>query len=201
MREGPGDDDFNELSFLRRDPISGLETSVITLGLESPSQRIYPTGDGLITLIYPKEAVLSAMSPSTPVIRDDDGKIISPRRIRGNEERTREAIQKAYATECCRLSWNPERSRYYLYHPGIGVCGDAYLVDIEGEVGFDNVGAKGTIKVCHPAESFARNLSNPVFFPHSYSMSTQTRPLPNWILVAVPSSSTPALLPRSPRPI
>lgn len=146
MREDARDDTFNELSFMRRNPISGLETSVITLGLESPSQ--HPAGDGLIALIYPKEAVLSVMSPPTPTIQDDAGQTLGPRRIRGNEERAREAIQKAYATECCRLSWNAQRRRYYLYHPGIAACGEAYLVDIQGEVGFDNVGAKGTIKVC-----------------------------------------------------
>lgn len=150
MREDAADDTFNELSFLRRNPLSGLETSVITLGLESPSQGMRPAEDGLITLIYPKEAVLSAMSPPTPIFQDEAGRALGPRRIRGNEERAREAIQKAYATECCRLSWNAQRKRYYLYHPGVAACGDAYLVDIQGEVGFDSVGAKGTIKVCGP---------------------------------------------------
>lgn len=156
MREDATDDTFNELSFLRRNPLSGLETSVITLGLESPSKGMYPAEDGLITLVYPKEAVLSAMSPPTPIFQDEAGRTPGPRRIRGNEERAREAIQKAYATECCRLSWNAQRKRYYLYHPGVAACGDAYLVDIQGEVGFDNVGAKGSIKVCRPLKDLCR---------------------------------------------
>lgn len=144
MREDPTDDTFNELSFLRRDPSSGLETSVITLGLESPSDPA--SGDGLITLIYPKEAVLSAMTPTTPTRDDATGRSL---RIRGNEERAREAIQKAYATECCRLNWDAQRRRFYLYHPGVADFGDAYLVDIQGDVGFDAVGgATGSIKVC-----------------------------------------------------
>lgn len=147
MRENPSDDTFSELSLLRRDPVTGLDTSVITLGLEPPSRRISPAGDGLITLIYPKEAVLSAMSPKTPTIPDKAEQLLGPRKKRGDEERAREAIQKAYATECCRLSWNAARRRYYLYHPGIGNGGDAYLVQIEGEVGFDNLGAKGCIKL------------------------------------------------------
>ncbi|KAH8153018.1 uncharacterized protein LAJ45_02605 [Morchella importuna] len=147
MRENPSDDTFSELSLLRRDPVTGLDTSVITLGLEPPSRRISPAGDGLITLIYPKEAVLSAMSPKTPTVPAKADQLLGPRRKRGDEERAREAIQKAYATECCRLSWNAARRRYYLYHPGIGNGGDAYLVQIEGEVGFDNLGAKGCIKL------------------------------------------------------
>lgn len=148
MRENPEYDTFNELSFLRRDPISGLDTSVITLGLESPLTGIPPTGDGLIALIYPKAAVLSAMSPITPIFQDNSSEVLNPRRIRGNEEKAQEAIQKAYATECCRLSWDAQRRRYYLYHPGVADGGDAYLVDIEGEVGFDHLEANGTIKVC-----------------------------------------------------
>lgn len=146
-RENPADDTFSELSLLRRDPTTGLDSSVVTLGLEPPSRRISPAGDGLITLIYPKEAVLSAMAPSTPAISEKAQQILGPRRGRGDEERAREAIQKAYTTECCRLSWNAQRRRYYLYHPGVGNGGDAYLVEIEGEVGFDNLGAKGSIKL------------------------------------------------------
>lgn len=142
MREDPTDNTFNELSFLRRDPSSGLETSVITLNLDPPSHP--EDGDGLIALIYPKEAVLSAMTPATP-IRDDAGRTL---RIRGSGEKAREAIQKAYATECCRLSWDEDRRRYYLYHPGVADFGDAYLVDIQGDTGFDAVGgATGSIKV------------------------------------------------------
>lgn len=143
MRSDPTDSTFNELSFLRRDPSSGLESSVITLSLEQPSHAD-SDGDGLITLIYPKEAVLSAMTPATP-IRDDAGRTL---RIRGSGEKAREAIQKAYATECCRLSWDEGRQRYYLYHPGVADFGDAYLVDIQGDIGFDAVGgATGSIKV------------------------------------------------------
>lgn len=146
MREDPTDNTYNELSFLRRDPSSGFETSVITLSLEPPSHL--EGGDGLITLIYPKEAVLSAMTPTTP-IRDDAGRTL---RTRGSGEKAREAIQKAYATECCRLSWDADRRRYYLYHPGVADFGDAYLVDIQGDIGFDAVGgATGSIKVCGTA--------------------------------------------------
>lgn len=104
-----------------------MSTSVITLGLESPSRRISPAGDGLVTLIYPKQAVLSAMSPTT----------VSPSA----------AIQKAYSTQCCRLAWSAPRGRYYLYHPGVAESGDAYLVEISGEVGFDHLGARGSIKL------------------------------------------------------
>lgn len=151
MRENPGDDAFNELSFLRRDPISGLDTSVITLGLEPPSRRTSPAGDGLVALIYPKEAVLSAMYSITPT--QDKSETLNRRKTRDNEERAREAIQRAYATECCRLGWSVNRRRYYLYHPGVADGGDAYLVEIEGEVGFDRVGANGTIKVRHKSPS------------------------------------------------
>ncbi|RPA92382.1 hypothetical protein L873DRAFT_195931 [Choiromyces venosus 120613-1] len=148
MRETPQDETFNELTLLRRDPAAGMDISVITLGLEPPSRRISPAGDGLITLIYPKEAVLSAMSPSTPLIRDGNtGELIMSPQSKTQEARAKEAIQKAYATECCRLSWNAQRRRYYLYHPGVADGGDAYLVEITGEVGFDHLGAKGSIKL------------------------------------------------------
>lgn len=148
MRETTQDETFNELTLLRRDPTTGMDISVITLGLEPPSRRISPAGDGLITLIYPKEAVLSAMSPSTPLTRDGNPGFLSMApQSKTQEARAKAAIQKAYTTECCRLSWNAQRRRYYLYHPGVAEGGDAYLVDITGEVGFDHLGAKGNIKL------------------------------------------------------
>jgi len=148
MRETSQDESFNELTLVRRDPTTGMDISVITFGLEPPSRRISPAGDGLITLIYPKEAVLSAMSPSTPLTRDGNTGLLSMvAQSKTQQVRAKEAIQKAYATECCRLSWNAHRRRYYLYHPGVAEGGDAYLVDITGEVGFDHLGAKGSIKL------------------------------------------------------
>jgi len=148
MRATTQDETFNELTLIRRDPTTGMDISVITLGLEPPSRRISPAGDGLITLIYPKEAVLSAMSPSTPLTRDGNtGFLAIGPQSKTQETRAKEAIQKAYTTECCRLSWNAQRRRYYLYHPGVAEGGDAYLVDIAGEVGFDHLGAKGNIKL------------------------------------------------------
>ena len=59
MRQSSQDETFNELTLLRQDPTIGMDSSAITLSLEPPSRRISPAGEGLITLIYPKE-------PSSP---------------------------------------------------------------------------------------------------------------------------------------
>ncbi|KAG0136149.1 hypothetical protein HOY82DRAFT_599701 [Tuber indicum] len=166
MRETPQDETFNELTLLRRNPMTGVDLSVIILGLEPPSRRISPTGYGLITLIYPKEAVLSAMSPSTPLTGDHNaGTFIIDPRSKSQETRAKEDIQRAYTTECCRLSWNAQRQRYYLYHPGVAEGGDAYPVEITGGVGFDHPGATGSIKLINVDANetiveldFARNL-------------------------------------------
>ncbi|CUS11121.1 unnamed protein product, partial [Tuber aestivum] len=129
-------------------PMTGVDLSVITLGLEPPSRRISPAGDGLIALIYPKEAVLSAMSSSTPLAGcGNTGVLVVGTQSKTQEARTKETIQKAYATEYCRLSWNARRRRYCPYHPGVVEGGDAYLVEITGEVGFDHLGAGGSIKL------------------------------------------------------
>ncbi|PWW76376.1 hypothetical protein C7212DRAFT_363227 [Tuber magnatum] len=148
MRETPQAETFNELTLLRRDPVTSMDLSVIILGLEPPSRRISPADDGPITLIYPKEAVLSAMSPSTPLTGDHNtGALTMDPRPKLQEARAKEAIQRAYATEFCRLAWNAQRRRCYLYHPGVAEGGDAYLVEITGGVGFDHPGARGSIKL------------------------------------------------------
>lgn len=51
----------------------------------------------------------------------------------------REAVERAAETECCRLSWDEARGRYYLYHPGIGHGGEVYLVIVD-DGNFENSG-------------------------------------------------------------
>ena len=162
---------FNDVLILRRNPVTHKDTSVLTMGLNphaakahrqrlaiaahGQQQQISPTqGDELITLIYPKQAAMMAIDSSAIHVDDKTGRIV------GGDAQTmaREAVERAAETECCRLSWDVARDRYYLYHPGVGRGGEVYLVIIDDEnytqprstkpaVGFDIPGAKGSIKL------------------------------------------------------
>ncbi|KAF8460507.1 hypothetical protein BDZ91DRAFT_798799 [Kalaharituber pfeilii] len=165
---------FNDLLILRRNPVTHKDTSVLTMGLNPHSatahrQRLIlaangqsqtpstPQGDELITLIYPKQAAMMAIDSSAIHVDDKTGRIV------GGDAQTmaREAVERAAETECCRLSWDAVRDRYYLYHPGIGLGGEVYLVIIDDGnysqskkvtepspgVGFDVYGTKGSIKL------------------------------------------------------
>lgn len=165
---------FNDLLILRRNPVTHKDTSVLTMGLNphaakshrrrlatavngASQQQQSPTqGDELITLIYPKQAVMMAIDSSSIHVDDKTGRIV------GGDAQTmaREAVERAAETECCRLSWDVTRDRYYLYHPGIGHGGEVYLVIIDDGnhtrskltepsygVGFDIPGTKGSIKL------------------------------------------------------
>ena len=164
---------FNDLLILRRNPVTHKDTSVLTMGLNphaakshrrrlaiaanGTSQLQSPTqGDELITLIYPKQAAMMAIDSSSIHVDDKTGRIV------GGDAQTmaREAVERAAETECCRLSWDVTRDRYYLYHPGIGHGGEVYLVIIDDGnytkpktaepspgVGFDIPGTKGSIKL------------------------------------------------------
>lgn len=160
---------FNDLLILRRNPVTDKDTSVLTMGLNphaakayrrrlaaGPSQQQSPIqGDELITLIYPKQAAMMAIDSSAIHVDDKTGRIV------GGDAQTmaREAVERAAETECCRLSWDMSKDRYYLYHPGVGHGGEVYLVIIDDGthtkpqneqnpgVGFDIPGAKGSIKL------------------------------------------------------
>ncbi|KAF8429677.1 hypothetical protein EV426DRAFT_131053 [Tirmania nivea] len=164
---------FNDLLILRRNPVTHKDTSVLTMGLNphaakshrrrldiaanGASKQQSPTqGDELITLIYPKQAAMMAIDSSSIHVDDKTGRIV------GGDAQTmaREAVERAAETECCRLSWDVTRDRYYLYHPGIGHGGEVYLVIIDDGnytrsksaepspgVGFDMPGTRGSIKL------------------------------------------------------
>ncbi|KAL7272490.1 hypothetical protein RUND412_004699 [Rhizina undulata] len=159
LPESPYDTNYNELLVTRRHPSTGQDASMVTMALEPPSRRISPGGDGLVTLIYPKLAVLHAMEASAATRSEtetwsskDPGSLV------------KDAVRQA-EKECCRLVWSKEKGRYYLYHPGVSDAGNVYLLDIEGEVGFDNLSSKGKIKLINvdtnelmTAVDFSRNL-------------------------------------------
>jgi len=163
---------FNDLLILRRNPVTHKDTSVLTMGLNphaakshrrrlaavnrASSQQSPTQGDELITLIYPKQAAMMAIDSSSIHVDDKTGRIV------GGDAQTmaREAVERAAETECCRLSWDVTRDRYYLYHPGVGHGGEVYLVIIDDGnytrsktaepspgVGFDIPGTKGSIKL------------------------------------------------------
>ena len=164
---------FNDLLILRRNPVTHKDTSVLTMGLnphaakshrrrlgiatnEASRQQSPTQGDELITLIYPKQAAMMAIDSSSIHVDDKTGRIV------GGDAQTmaREAVERAAETECCRLSWDVTRDRYYLYHPGIGHGGEVYLVIIDDGnytrpkstepspgIGFDMPGTKGSIKL------------------------------------------------------
>ncbi|KAI5795333.1 hypothetical protein DFH27DRAFT_526532 [Peziza echinospora] len=167
---------FNDLLIMRRNPVTNKDTSVLTMGLNPHAatshrrrailaasgqpKQISPTqGDELITLIYPKQAAMMAIDSSSIHVDERTGRIV------GGDAQTmaREAVERAAETECCRLSWDVARDRYYLYHPGVGNGGEVYLIIIDGgnysrnpekggeasqSVGFDVPGgSKGSIKL------------------------------------------------------
>lgn len=160
---------FNDLLILRRNPVTHKDTSVLTMGLNPHAAKSHrhrlahghtkqstTQGDELITLIYPKQAAMMAIDSSAIHVDDKTGRIV------GGDAQTmaREAVERAAETECCRLSWDVTRDRYYLYHPGIGQGGEVYLIIIDDGnyskskttepspgVGFEIPAAKGSIKL------------------------------------------------------
>lgn len=116
---------YNELTLTRRSPLLGEETKVLNMQLPPRLPE-----DGLLTMIYPKRAVLAALA-------------------RAPSQHPRDAIRAAADTECCKLIYSSARSRYELQHPAVATRnGEAVLVvKMQGTVGFDHLGAKGSIKL------------------------------------------------------
>lgn len=158
---------FNDLVILRRNPVTHTDTSVLTMALnsqpakaqqdfvangqsQSPHNKSPAQGDEIITLIFPKQAVMMALDSSANHVNDENAQTLA-----------REAVKRAAETECCRLSWDEARGRYYLYHPGIGHGGEVYLVVVDDGnftdsdkpakrspgAGLGVPGAKGSIKL------------------------------------------------------
>ena len=164
---------FNDIVIMRRNPVTHTDTSVLIMALNpqaattqqhfaaaskqsQPPNQSPTQGDELITLIFPKQAVMMALDSSANHV-DENG------RHDGEYAQTlaREAVGRAAETECCKLSWDEARGRYYLYHPGIGHGGEVYLVIVDDGnpansekpakrspgAGFGVPGAKGSIKL------------------------------------------------------
>ncbi|KAI5776289.1 hypothetical protein EDC01DRAFT_733281 [Geopyxis carbonaria] len=140
----------NELSLRRKNPASGDMQSLARMSL--PLSGL-PDADGLVTQIYPKRAVVAAMaSPALP-----------------HTNKTRAAVTLAAERECCTLVYSASRARYELHHPAMSSSNAAehapLVVRVEGTVGFDNLGARGSIRLVNTinqdtlaALDFARQL-------------------------------------------
>jgi hypothetical protein len=69
------------------------------------------------------------------------------------ETLAREAVRKAAEKECCKLFWDSEKERYYLFHPGLNKGkGQSFSIRIDGEIGFDVNSARGTVQLLNPAK-------------------------------------------------
>ena len=92
--------------------------------------------DGLVTLIYPRRAVVAAQRELARVSPHTCGTA---------------AAVKAAEPELCTLVWSQRRKRYELEHPAMQSSHAdrevALVVKIEGKVGFHCRGAKGRVKL------------------------------------------------------
>ncbi|KAI9866931.1 MAG: hypothetical protein M1813_000328 [Trichoglossum hirsutum] len=146
LKENSFDAAYSEVIVRRHDPVKRSIIPVITLDLEPPSRRL-PPEDGLITLIYPKVAAMMALDATASDVK---ARNVDPS---GAEALAREAVSKAAEKECCKLLWDSEKERYYLWHPGLNKGkGQAFTIRIDGEIGFDVGSARGTVQLLNPAK-------------------------------------------------
>ncbi|KAH0542829.1 hypothetical protein FGG08_002783 [Glutinoglossum americanum] len=144
LKENSFDAAYSEVIVRRHDPVKRSIIPVITLDLEPPSRRL-PPNDGLITLIYPKIAAMMALDATASRVKYQGVESCDA------EALAREAVSKAAEKECCKLLWDSEKERYYLWHPGVnGGKGQSFAIRIDGEIGFDSPRARGTVQLLNP---------------------------------------------------
>lgn len=133
----------------------------MSLDITPLKQHRSPNGEGLVTNIYPKIAAMMALDGARSKIeqrqqeqrgdqagqeQDSPRQSVSP----DEEDQIRQdAVRRAARFESCTLSWDHDSGRYYLFHPGLdkGKGKRFVMVIDQGLVGFDVVGARGTIRL------------------------------------------------------
>ncbi|KAK6531821.1 hypothetical protein TWF694_002988 [Orbilia ellipsospora] len=110
---------FSDLKIHRANPATQFEVPVIHLQLEAPTLE----ASGVVALIYPQIAGMV------------EDKKKNPKFDVGDED------------ECCRLVYEPSKG-FALFHPAKDEEGGWLNVVVAGRVGFDVIGANGSISLC-----------------------------------------------------
>ncbi|KAK6337889.1 hypothetical protein TWF696_001367 [Orbilia brochopaga] len=114
---------FSDLKIHRANPATQFEVPVIHLQLEAPTLE----SSGVVALIYPQ--VAGMLEDKKPDIKKQ------PKLDVGDE------------AECCRLVYEPGKG-FALFHPAKDEEGGWLSIAVTGRVGFDVIGANGSISIC-----------------------------------------------------
>ncbi|KAK6498935.1 hypothetical protein TWF481_011506 [Arthrobotrys musiformis] len=114
---------FSDLKIHRSNPATQFEVPVIHLQLEAPTLE----ASGVVALIYPQVAGM---------VEDKKYDIKKNPKFDVGDE-----------AECCRLVYEPGKG-FALFHPAKDEEGGWLNVLVNGRVGFDVIGADGSISIC-----------------------------------------------------
>ncbi|EPS38996.1 hypothetical protein H072_7226 [Dactylellina haptotyla CBS 200.50] len=114
---------FSDLKIHRANPATQYEVPVIHLQLEAPTLE----SSGVVALIYPQIAGM---------VEDKKHDIKKHPKLDVGDE-----------AECCRLVYEPGKG-FALFHPAKDEEGGWLNVVVSGRVGFDVIGADGSISLC-----------------------------------------------------
>ncbi|KAF3136107.1 hypothetical protein TWF703_005752 [Orbilia oligospora] len=114
---------FSDLKIHRSNPATQFEVPVIHLQLEAPTLE----ASGVVALIYPQVAGM---------VEDRKYDIKKNPKFDVGDE-----------AECCRLVYEPGKG-FALFHPAKDEEGGWLNVVVNGRVGFDVIGADGSISIC-----------------------------------------------------
>ncbi|KAF3923016.1 hypothetical protein ABW20_dc0103819 [Dactylellina cionopaga] len=113
---------FSDLKIHRSNPVTQFEVPVIHLQLEAPTLE----ASGVVALIYPQVA----------------GMVIEDKKVKKNPK-----LDVGDEAECCRLVYEPNKG-FALFHPAKDEEGGWLNIVVTGRVGFDVIGADGSISIC-----------------------------------------------------